>query len=233
MNIQKIKNKIIFYDTAAQIHLSREEIAKLTGVTEHQVNAWLDGVSIARAALKGEKTISKTLRSPNKASILALENGIIKIAKNVQHDGCSLDARDLLTKTEFFNGWYNDITDTVEKGLETEILPVLMIALENEQPSIVLHIKGRSGYLGYHECEITSDSLKASYEAIKTELYERYLHITHAAQNPVLEDEHLFKLDCKRRFASASRMLGLTNRQIAVMAKLRAARQQRQLTWAR
>lgn len=224
MNIQKIKDKIRFHDTASQIHLSREEIAEITGATEHQVNSWMDGITLAKAVLKGEKFIkTDKFRSPRKQSILALENGIIQIAKNVQHDGRSLDALNLLTKTEFFNGWYNDIADTVENGLETEILPILMIALENEQPSITLHIKGRSGYLGYHECQITSDSLKASYEAIKSELYERYLQITHAAQNADLEDDQLFKLDCKRRFASASQMLGLTNKQIAVLSKLRAA----------
>lgn len=43
MSLEKLKDKTRLYETANQIHLSRADIAHLTGASDSQIKGWMDG----------------------------------------------------------------------------------------------------------------------------------------------------------------------------------------------
>lgn len=224
MNIEKLKDKIRFYETANQIHLSRADIALLTDATDSQIRGWLDGYEAAKDIIKGAKYIkAHNLNPPTKEAVLALENGIKKIAKGILKQGRALDARNPLSKTELFEGWQNPVSDTREPGLSNEIEGILQIAQDNGQKTINVHIRGRSGLLGYLNVAIESEDFIPALESVKIAVYSHYLKITSDARNSDLDTEIGDFKDRKLRLAAATKMLGITDQKLAVITRLRSA----------
>lgn len=224
MNIEKLKDKIRFYETANQIHLSRADITHLTGATDSQIKGWMNGYEAAKDIINGARyTKAHNLNAPTKDFVLALENGIKKIAKGILRQGRALDARYPLSKSELFDGWYNPISEIREPGLRNEIEGILQIALDNGQKSINVHIRGRSGLLGYLTVAIESEDFIPALEAIKETVYAHYLKITNDAHDSDLDTEIGDFKDRKLRLAAATKMLGITDQKLAVITRLRAA----------
>lgn len=223
MNIEKLKDKIRFYETANQIHLSRADIAHVIGASDSQIKGWLDGYEAAKDIIRGAKYIkAHNLNPPTKEAVLSLENGIKKIAKGILKQGRALDARNPLSKSELFDGWQNPVSDTREPGLRNEIEGILQIALDNGQKSITVHIRGRSGHLGYLTVAIESEDFIPALEAIKETVYDHYLKITNDARNSDLDTEVGDFKDRKLRLVTATKMLGITDQKLAVVTRLRA-----------